>query len=89
MDYDPDKVDETTLSLLFLGLTRTPTGGRAWKAFDLKTLERLHRKGWIAAPSTATTKQAFSCAMVWRVMAARSCKQRMRSSISASATRPV
>ena len=50
MDYDPDKVDETTLSLLFLGLTRTPTGGRAWKAFDLQTLERLHRKGWLAAP---------------------------------------
>ncbi|MGD9611756.1 MAG: DUF6429 family protein [Kiritimatiellia bacterium] len=50
MDYDKDKVDEATLALLVLGLSRTPTGGRAWKAFDLQTLERLHRKGWLAAP---------------------------------------
>ena len=50
MNYDQDKVDEATLALLFLGLSRTPTGGRAWKAFDLQTLERLHRKGWLAAP---------------------------------------
>ena len=50
MDYDKDKLDEATLALLALGLSRTPTGGRAWKAFDLQTLERLHRKGWLAAP---------------------------------------
>ena len=50
MDYDKDKVDEATLALLMLGLSRTPTGGRAWKAFDLQTLQRLHQKGWIAAP---------------------------------------
>ena len=50
MDYDKDKVDEATLALLYLSLSRTPTGGRAWKAFDLQTLERLHRKGWLAAP---------------------------------------
>ena len=60
MDYDPDKVDETTLALLFLGLTRTPTGGRAWKAFDLKTLERLHRKGWIAAPKLRDVTLEFT-----------------------------
>lgn len=50
MDYDKDKVDDATLALLHLGLTRTPTGGRAWKAFDLQTLARLHQKGWIAEP---------------------------------------
>jgi hypothetical protein len=51
MPYDQDKVDEATLALLFLGLTRSPDGtGRAWKAFDLQTLARLHQKGWIAAP---------------------------------------
>lgn len=52
MDYDKDKVDEATLALLQLGLSRTPTGGRAWKAFDLQTLARLHQKGWLAAPRT-------------------------------------
>ena len=60
MDYDPDKVDETTLALLFLGLTRTPAGGRAWKAFDLKTLERLHRKGWVAAPKLRDVTLEFT-----------------------------
>ena len=60
MDYDPDKVDEATLALLFLGLTRSPTGGRAWKAFDLQTLERLHRKGWIAAPKLRDVTLEFT-----------------------------
>ena len=50
MEYDKDKVDEATLALLFLGMSRTPAGGRAWKAFDLQTLARLHQKGWIAEP---------------------------------------
>ena len=60
MDYDPDKVDEATLALLFLGLTRTPTGGRAWNTFDLKALERLHRKGWIAAPKLRDVTLEFT-----------------------------
>ena len=50
MEYDKDKVDEATLALLVLGLSRTPEGGRAWKTFDLQTLNRLHQKGWIAPP---------------------------------------
>ena len=62
MDYDPDKVDEATLALLFLGLTRTPTGGRAWEAFGLKTLGRLHRKGWIAAPKLRDVTLEFTAA---------------------------
>ncbi len=50
MDCDKDKIDEVTLALLFLGMSRTPAGGRAWKGFDLQTLVRLHQKGWIAEP---------------------------------------
>jgi hypothetical protein len=62
MEYDKDKIDEATLALLFLGMTRTPEGGRAWKGFDLQTLARLHRKGWIAElrikdPSVAVTPE--------------------------------
>ena len=60
MDYDPDKVDEATLALLFLGLTRMPTGGRAWKTFDLKALARLHRKGWLAAPKLRDVTLEFT-----------------------------
>lgn len=50
MDYDKDKVDEATLALLYLGMSRTPDGGRAWKGFDLQALTRLHQKGWIGEP---------------------------------------
>ena len=50
MEYDKDKVDEVTLALLYLGLSRIQGGGRAWKAFDLQTLSRLHQKGWLADP---------------------------------------
>ena len=50
MEYDKDKVDEMTLALLYLGLSRMQGGGRAWKAFDLQTLSRLHQKGWLAEP---------------------------------------
>jgi hypothetical protein len=60
MDYDKDKVDEATLALLFLGLSRTPTGGRAWKAFDLQTLARLHQKGWIAPPKVKDISVEFT-----------------------------
>lgn len=50
MEYDQDKIDEATLALLYLGMSRTPGGGKAWKGFDLQTLARLHQKGWIAEP---------------------------------------
>ena len=60
MDYDKDKVDEATLALLYLGLSRTPSGGRAWKAFDLQTLARLHQKGWIALPKVKDISVEFT-----------------------------
>ena len=50
LEYDKNKVDEMTLALLYLGLSRTPYGARASKGFDLQTMTRLHDKGWIAPP---------------------------------------
>ena len=48
MDYDKDRVDELTLALLYLVMSKTPTGGRAAKGHDLATLLRLQKKGWVA-----------------------------------------
>jgi hypothetical protein len=50
VDYDQDKVDEMTLALLFLVTSRDQHGGRAWKGFDLATMDRLHEKGYISDP---------------------------------------
>lgn len=50
MDYDKDKVDELTLALMYLVMSKDRGGGRAWKSFDWNTLVRLHQKGWIAEP---------------------------------------
>lgn len=47
MDYDPDKVDEMVLALLFLTLDRD---GRAWKSHDWDAMGRLHEKGMIGDP---------------------------------------
>jgi hypothetical protein len=48
MEYDQNKVDEMTLALMYLGMSPEPGGGRAWKSFDLQTMDRLHQKGWIS-----------------------------------------
>jgi hypothetical protein len=66
MKYDPDKVDEMTLALLYLvssKLGETP-GARAWKGFDRETLNRLHKKGWIEAlnsksPTLLVTEEGY------------------------------
>ncbi len=50
MEYDKDKVDETTLAPMYLVTSRQGDGGRAWRAFDLQTLHRLHAKGWLGDP---------------------------------------
>ena len=47
MNYDPDKVDEMVLALLWL--TATPEV-RAWKGHDWDALERLHAKGYTSTP---------------------------------------
>lgn len=50
MEYDKDKVDEMTLALLYLVMSREHEGGRAWKGIDWQTMDRLHQKGWISDP---------------------------------------
>ena len=52
MDYDQDKVDELTMALLYLVMSRREQGGQAWKTFEARTLDRLHTKGWIADPKS-------------------------------------
>jgi hypothetical protein len=47
MELDEDKIDDAVLALLSLTLH---DGRRAWKGFDWDTLDRLHRKGFIANP---------------------------------------
>ena len=50
MDYDKDRVDEMTLALMCLGMSKELAGGKAWKGFDIGAIDRLHKKGWIAEP---------------------------------------
>jgi hypothetical protein len=47
MDYNPDRVDEAILALLYLTLH---DGARAWKSFDWEAMNRLHEKGYISDP---------------------------------------
>jgi hypothetical protein len=46
MEYDKDKVDEMTLALMYLVMSREREGGRAWKGIDWQTMDRLRQKGW-------------------------------------------
>jgi hypothetical protein len=57
MDYDPDKVDEMVLALLWL----TYTGdGRAWKSHDWNAIDRLHAKGYISDPKSKAKSVVLS-----------------------------
>jgi hypothetical protein len=47
MGVDRNKLDETVLALLHLGLH---DGNRAWKRFDWEVMGRLHAKGYISDP---------------------------------------
>ena len=47
MDYDPEKVDEAVLALLYLTLH---DGARVWKSVDWDAMNRLHEKGYISNP---------------------------------------
>ena len=47
MEIDTDRIDETVLALLHLGLH---DGCRAWKGFDWAAMDRLHKKGFISDP---------------------------------------
>ena len=47
MELDNEKIDDTVLALLLLGLH---DGARAWKEFDWGAMNRLHEKGLISDP---------------------------------------
>ena len=51
MDIDTDKIDETVLALLHLGVHGK---GRTWKSFDRDAMQRLHAKGFIFDPANKT-----------------------------------
>jgi hypothetical protein len=52
MPIDERKIDEAVLGLLYLTLHED---GRAWKGFDWKSLDRLHRMGLIEDPVNKNT----------------------------------
>jgi hypothetical protein len=54
MEYDYDKVDEMTLALMYLVITKDKreSAARAWKGFDWDTLNRLYEKGYISNPKS-------------------------------------
>lgn len=57
MDVDQDKVDDAVLALLLLTLHDR---NRAWKTFDWDVLRRLHERGFISDPTTASKAVAFT-----------------------------
>lgn len=48
MKFDEDKIDDTTLALLYLTLHK---GNRAWKNHDWAVTDRLHEKGLLCDPA--------------------------------------
>lgn len=57
MILNTDRIDETVLALLYLGLH---DGTRAWKSFDWDAMARLHAKGYITDPVGKAKSIAFS-----------------------------
>ncbi len=57
MKIDTDRVDETVLALLYLGLH---DGCRAWKGFDWAAMDRLHEKGLISDPVSKAKSVVFT-----------------------------
>ncbi len=47
MKFDADRIDDTVLALMYMGLH---DGDRAWKSFDWDALNRLHEKQLISNP---------------------------------------
>ena len=60
MEYDKDKVDEMTLALMHLVSFIDKPGIRAWKGFDLDTLDRLCEKGYISDPKSKAKSVVMS-----------------------------
>lgn len=55
MKYDPSKLDEMVMALLYISSFQD---GRVWKGYDWDILERLHEKGLITNP-VGKTKSFF------------------------------
>ena len=61
MKYDPDKVDEMVLALLYLTITEeNDWGARTWKSHDWDALDRLHLRGYISDPKTKAKSVVLS-----------------------------
>lgn len=60
MEYDKEKVDQATMSLMWLVTESDKYGSRAWKSFDWDTLDRLHEKGLISDPKRKAKSVALS-----------------------------
>ncbi len=51
MEYDPNKVDDVILALLYLNLFDDGEGNiRAWKSLNWDAMDRLFEKGYIDDP---------------------------------------
>ena len=57
MPLNNDKIDDTTLALLYLTLH---DGDRAWKGFEWGVLGRLHEKGMIDDPAGKAKSIVFT-----------------------------
>jgi hypothetical protein len=57
MALDTDRIDETVLALLYLGLHDQY---RAWKGFDWDAMNRLHEKGMIQSPVNKAKSVVFT-----------------------------
>jgi hypothetical protein len=61
MEYDPERVDEMVLALLYLTVTEQGAwGARAWKSHDWDALDRLHTKGYISDPKSKAKSVVLS-----------------------------
>ena len=53
MDYDPNKVDDVVLALLYLNIFDDGDGNiRAWKSFNWDAMDRLIEKGYNDDPKS-------------------------------------
>ncbi len=62
MKLNTDRIDETVLALLYLGLhgSHAGFGERAWKSFDWDAMSRLYEKGYITNPVGAAKSVTFT-----------------------------
>lgn len=57
MEINTQRIDETVLALLYLGLHER---NRAWKGFDWDAMGRLHEKGFITDPLGKAKSVSFT-----------------------------